>query len=188
MPTVIRGSLSSNEVHKELTAERQGSLAVSDGTKQALRRVEEQLIAEIARCEQDMRRGAEDLARLKDALRSLRRKKRADDDAPPPEAVPGVRRRADRSMTSRSSKSAAGTIRNFVRKELRAAGRPLNRVEILERLNAAGIKIESKVPAKRIGKVLWSCDEFQHVGDGYWFAGESIPSLADQNGPPTRPR
>jgi hypothetical protein len=54
-------------------------------------------------------------------------------------------------------------------------------VEILHRLEAAGIKLDSKVPAKRIGKVLWSCDDFQHVGDGYWFAGESIPELDDKS-------
>jgi hypothetical protein len=72
--------------------------------------------------------------------------------------------------------SAASIIRSFVRQELRNAARPLNRMEILQRLERGGIKIDSKVPAKRIGKVMWSCAEFQNVGDGYWFAGEPIPS------------
>lgn len=183
MPTLIRDSVSSHNTRSALVGESSVTSALSDGTGQALRRVEEQLIAEIARCEQDLRRGAEDLARLKDALRSLRKKRRADDDAELPEVDAQVRRKADRSMSNRSRSSAAGTIRAFVRRELRAAGRPLNRVEILDRLEAAGIKLDSKVPAKRIGKVLWSCDEFQHVGDGYWFAGESIPPSADKSRP-----
>ena len=181
MPTAIRGSMSTTGRHEEFTGECIGRSAVSGSTNRALRRVEEQLIAEIAQCEQDLRRGTEDLARLKDALRSLRKKRSAETDAPTAEIEPQVRRKADRSMSARSRSSAAGTIRTFVRKELRAAGRPLNRVEILDRLEAAGIKLGSKVPAKRIGKVLWSCDEFQHVGDGYWFAGESIPEVADKN-------
>jgi len=132
--------------------------------------MEEQLIAEIARCEQDIRRGSEDLARLKEALRSLRRQKPSTDE-------PSGMDEANQSHRARGN--AASTIRSFVRKELRSAGRPLNRVEILERMEGAGIKIESKVPVKRIGKVLWNCREFQHVGDGYWFAGETIPLSGD---------
>jgi hypothetical protein len=71
--------------------------------------------------------------------------------------------------------SAAAIIRSFVRRELKEAGHPLTRSEILDRLTHAGIEIDAKVPIKRVAKVMWSSAEFVNVGDGYWIAGEPIP-------------
>lgn len=153
---------------------------ISAATGIAVKKVEEQLIAAIATCEDDVRRGAEDLARLKDALRSLRRQKTI--SLPIRQAPPaGERSRGTtpRKPPTRPYKeregSAASIIRSFVRRELNEVGHPLTRSEILERLTRAGITIDAKMPIKRIAKVMWSSPEFVNVGDGYWFAEEPIP-------------
>lgn len=154
------------------------SVSVSTGV--AVRQLEEQLISAIATCEEDLRRGADDLARLKDALRSLRRQRQSG-LRPAVQRSEHVRtvsenKRAPTARTSREREgSAANQIRAFARLALRRAGRPLTRVEILERMEEAGIKIEAKVPVKRIAKVMWSSPEFVNVGDGYWFVGEPVP-------------
>jgi hypothetical protein len=146
----------------------------------AVKKVEEELVAAIAACEDDVRRGVEDLARLKDALRSLRRQKPV---SQPVRQTPQVSMRS-RGSTPRTAPtriykeregSAASIIRSFVRRELKEAGHPLTRSEILDRLTRAGIEIDAKVPIKRIAKVMWSSPEFVNVGDGYWVAGEPIP-------------
>jgi hypothetical protein len=159
------------------------SISVSTGV--TIKKVEEQLIAAIAACEDDVRRGAEDLARLKEALRSLRRQKHV------PHFTRQVSQSKERARISRPRKpavriykeregSAASVIRSFVRRELKEAGHPLTRSEILDRLTHAGIEIDAKVPIKRIAKVMWSSPEFVNVGDGYWIAGEPIPDSSDE--------
>ncbi len=175
MSTSIRGTPSSGGTSSPLERDSMLERTVRNGTKLALRRVEEQLVAEIAVCEQEVRHATEDLARLRAALRSLRKDGRSSRSGAPSEKATQAKQKLGRSKPERSGESAARTIRTFVREELKRAGRPLNRTEILNRLNSAGIEIDSKVPARRIGRVLWSSDEFQNVGDGYWFAGETIP-------------
>jgi len=153
---------------------------ISAATGMAVKRVEEELIAAIAACEDDVRRGVEDLARLKDALRSLRRQKPVSQPPKTPQVREGSRGSTPRKPPTRNYKerrgSAASIIRSFVRRELKEAGHPLTRSEILERLTRAGIEIDAKVPIKRIAKVMWSSPEFVNVGDGYWIAGEPIPN------------
>jgi hypothetical protein len=153
---------------------------ISAATGIAIKQVEEQLIAAIAACEDDVRRGVEDLARLKDALRSLRRQKPvARPTGQTPQVEERLRGSTPRKPPPRAYKeregSAASIIRSFVRRELKEAGHPLTRSEILDRLTRAGIKINARVPIKRIAKVMWSSPEFVNVGDGYWLAGEPIP-------------
>jgi hypothetical protein len=145
-----------------------------------LKNIEEQLMAAIAVCEDDVRRGTANLARLKDALRALRRQKPISFPArPTPQVAIQSRGSTPRKAPTRIYKeregSAASIIRAFVRHELKAAGHPLTRSEILDRLTRAGIKVDAKEPIKRIAKVMWSSPEFVNVGDGYWVAGEPIP-------------
>lgn len=154
---------------------------VSTSTGNAIKKVEERLIAAIAACEDDVRRGIEDLARLKEALRILRRQKPVAQftkkEIPKlneTRRAPQPRKSSGRIYKEREG-SAASIIRSFVRRELKEAGHPLTRSEILERLTRAGIEIDAKVPIKRIAKVMWSSPEFVNVGDGYWVAGEPIP-------------
>jgi hypothetical protein len=35
---------------------------------------------------------------------------------------------------------------------------------------AAGIALDSKVPLKRLSKVMWESEEFAHTPSGYWFS------------------
>jgi hypothetical protein len=156
--------------------------SISAATGLAVKKVEEQLMASIAACEDDVRRGVEDLARLKDALRSLRRQTPASHPfRQAPQAGKQSRGSTPRKAPTRPYKeregSAASIIRSFVRRELEEAGHPLTRSEIFARMNDAGIKIDAKAPIKRIAKVMWSSPEFVNVGDGYWIAGMPIPDL-----------
>lgn len=160
--------------------------SVSASTGIAIKKVEEQLIVAIAVCEDDIRQGVEDLARLKEALRLLRRQKPASQfTKQTPQLGEPTRPLRPRKSPGRIYKeregSAASIIRSFVRRELRETGHPLTRSEILERLDRADIKIDAKVPIKRIAKVMWSSPEFVSVGDGYWFAGESIPDSKSED-------
>lgn len=161
-----------------------GEDSISAVTGMAIKKVEEELIAAIAACEDDVRRGEEDLARLKDALRSLRRQKPFSEAARQTPQVSmrsrgSISRKAPTRIYKEREGSAASIIRSFVRRELREAGHPLTRSEILDRLVRAGIEIDAKVPIKRIAKVMWSSPEFVNVGDGYWVTGEPIPDSPD---------
>ncbi|MGN6304196.1 MAG: hypothetical protein ACTHNH_05230 [Mesorhizobium sp.] len=142
--------------------------------------MEEQLISAIAACEREVRRGEADLARLKDALRALRRQKTAPSQPKNGRIAKPLNnleeKRSDGEIEGVHENSAASIIRKFARQALKEAGRPLNRAEIWDLLRQAGISIDSKVPIKRIAKVMWSSDEFQNVGDGYWFSGKPIPN------------
>lgn len=164
--------------------------SASERTNGAVRKVEAELIAAIAACEEDIRLAVENLARLKEALRLLRTQ-RPISQLTKQTTLRGEtsRRSVSRRSISRINRerkgSAASIIRSFVRRELREAGHPLTRSEILERMTRAGIEIDAKVPLKRIAKVMWSSNEFVNVGDGYWFAGEPIPE--PENGRAGRP-
>lgn len=155
--------------------------SVSSLTGVVVKSVEEQLISAIAACEEDVRRGAEDLARLKDALRSLRKQKpilQAGSLSPPVafRSRGSTTRKAPKRIYRDRKGSAASIIRSFVLRELREGGHPLTRSEIFDRLTRAGITIDAKEPIQRIAKVMWSSPEFVNVGDGYWLAGEPAPT------------
>jgi hypothetical protein len=163
---------------------RADSLAVSTGA--AVKQVEEELLRAIAACKEDVRRGVEDLARLENALRSLR----SQNPVQQPTRQTGQTEQRSRGSTPRKPPtrrykervgSAASVIRSFVRRELKDAGHPLTRSEIMDRLNRAGIEIDAKVPIKRVAKVMWSSADFVNVGDGYWIAGEPIPYPRDKS-------
>lgn len=72
--------------------------------------------------------------------------------------------------------SLAERVRRATRELLRREGRPLNRVEILDHLLRSGFEFAASDPAKRVGKIIWASGEYQHVGSGYWFKGEQLPS------------
>ncbi|MBY3559774.1 hypothetical protein [Rhizobium laguerreae] len=69
--------------------------------------------------------------------------------------------------------SQAHTIRLQVTQLLREMKRPLSRAEILDGLLARGVQLKFKNPAKRISKIMWESDEFQHLPNGYWFSNSS---------------
>ena len=161
-----------------------GSLSVTTGA--AVKQVEEELLRAIAACKEDVRRGVEDLARLEDALRSLRKQKPVQQltwqaEQPEHRSRGSTPRKPPTRRYKERDGSAASVIRSFVRRELKEAGHPLTRSEIMDRLNRAGIEIDAKVPIKRVAKVMWSSPDFVNVGDGYWIAGEPIPYPRDKN-------
>jgi hypothetical protein len=153
--------------------------SIADAARLAIREVEELLIVAIQACETDIQRASTDLERMKTALKLLQRDVQTPKSGDritvkTPLKKPIVRRAAEE-LPRDLSGSAASIIRAFVRVELRKAGHPLNRSEILERLNKEGVSIDVAAPIKRIAKVMWSSPEFVNSGDGYWFAGEPLP-------------
>lgn len=128
------------------------------------------MIAAIAACKNDLQRGEDNLVRMKAALRSLQRERRAVETE---ESTPIGQNK--RGAKANRPVSDAKVILSFAREELRRVGHPLNRAEIAERLANSGIAIGAKAPLDRVAKVMWLAKEFQNVGDGYWFAGEPVP-------------
>lgn len=60
---------------------------------------------------------------------------------------------------------------------LRDAGRPLDRSELLRRLENTGFKVEASNPARFVGRTLWESSEFTHIPKaGYWLANEALPA------------
>lgn len=79
--------------------------------------------------------------------------------------------------TDRGEKgSDADVIRQFARRAILEAGRPLNRGELLRMMSDAGLILSAKEPARRIGKVLWQSTDFISEADGYWLANRPLPS------------
>jgi len=156
--------------------------SVAYSTHEAMKAIEDSLIEAIASCEKDLREATENLNSLKRALHVLRQgrnastpsgRPRSEDNAAHP---PRERRIRGRRKYRERVGSDASTIRTFALDEIRRAGTPLGRSEILHRMEEAGIRLKAADPLKRIAKTLWMSPEFTHVGDGYWISGEPIPS------------
>lgn len=81
----------------------------------------------------------------------------------------------------------AQIIRAFARRALIGAGRPLTRTELLRMMDAEGITLTAKDPARRIGRVLWKSREFVSVPEGYWISDRDIASATrgPRQGPST---
>ncbi|MGR9268097.1 hypothetical protein [Rhizobium leguminosarum] len=61
---------------------------------------------------------------------------------------------------------------------LLAAGHPLQRAELLERIEASGFLVETTNPAKFIGRTLWESADFVHIPKrGYWLKGKEFPNV-----------
>ncbi len=124
--------------------------------------LKDELAAQIGVVEHRIRELKADLAALRRAHRSL--SDRVPNSAPPAPKTP-------RRSTGRwKGGSDAATLRAFVRSTLAKEGRPLSRKELFTRILAAGIPLDSKVPLKRLSKVMWESEEFIHTPRGYWFA------------------
>jgi hypothetical protein len=135
-----------------------------------------QIDREIASCRKELQAQQEKLHRLERARASL---------AGEPlwaEARAGVESHtaglAPARVTKRRERkgSIASLVREGARAILREAGRPLNRAQLLERLEARGVRLNASQPAKQVGKIIWQSEEFQHLADGYWFRDEPPPT------------
>lgn len=61
------------------------------------------------------------------------------------------------------------------RAALSASGRPLERSELLEKIQESGFQVEGKDPAKIVGRTLWESEDFIHIPkEGYWLRDTSI--------------
>ncbi len=71
---------------------------------------------------------------------------------------------------SRKAKSAyVGELLTEVRRLIISEGRPLNRGDLVRRLEAAGYLIDGLDKAKVLGTNIWRSDKFDHIeGQGYW--------------------
>ena len=66
--------------------------------------------------------------------------------------------------------SDAYLVLTVARDAIRAAGRPLDRNQIIAAIEASGHKLKSKNPEQYVNKVMWGSEEFRNVGDGYDFS------------------
>lgn len=61
------------------------------------------------------------------------------------------------------------------RAALNASGRPLERSELLEKIQESGFQVEGKDPAKIVGRTLWESEDFIHIPkEGYWLKDASV--------------
>lgn len=73
-------------------------------------------------------------------------------------------------LNERRASTLSGRLRKFAIAEIKKAGRPLDRNEILQLAHNAGIVIDTKDPAKFLTRVLWRAKELINEGDGYRLA------------------
>lgn len=79
--------------------------------------------------------------------------------------------------TSRRVKSAyvAETLAE-ARRMIISEGRPMNRSELIRRLEVAGYVIEGRDKSKVLGTNIWRSKQFEHVeGRGYWPTDVPLP-------------
>jgi hypothetical protein len=67
--------------------------------------------------------------------------------------------------------SDAYIVLTVARDAIRAAGRPLDRNQIIAAIEASGHRLKSMNPEQYVNKVMWGSEEFRNVGDGYDFSG-----------------
>lgn len=110
------------------------------------------------------------LARLRKAQKALRRTKSKELDRET--ARPG---KTERNYEPRPD-SRAGMITQAAADALQAAGRPLNRQQIIQAMEQASIKVDAADLPQLVSKVLWKSELFtNHRGVGYWFSGQPLP-------------
>jgi len=106
---------------------------------------------------------------LKTHLAALRRAHRSLSDRVPAGVEPAKKVRRPSGGRWKGGSDAA-TLRAFVRSALATEGKPLSRKELFAKIVSAGIALDSKVPLKRLSKVMWESEEFTHTPRGYWFS------------------
>lgn len=96
--------------------------------------------------------------------------------APPPLAQPV--QEADATTTTARTRGRPAEIAAAAERIIRNLNRPVQRGELVERIEAEGIEIHSDDKARYVGTVLWREKErFENIeGEGYWLAGLEWPS------------
>lgn len=120
------------------------------------------LLVKLLKRREELRIESEALENLISAYTSLSRLKSADVEAPQLDLW--------KIRNSRKAKSAyVGELLAEVRRLIIAEGRPLNRGDLVRRLEAAGYLIDGSDKAKVLGTNIWRSEKFDHIeGQGYW--------------------
>lgn len=121
-----------------------------------------ELLAKLLKRREELRIESEALENLISAYTSLSRLKGADVEAPQLDLW--------KIRNSRKAKSAyVGELLAEVRRLIISEGRPLNRGDLVRRLEAAGYLIDGSDKAKVLGTNIWRSEKFDHIeGQGYW--------------------
>lgn len=119
---------------------------------------------------------AEEIARLDAFIRTAKGLERGGTD------VEGVAADLRRELETAMPEPArpAGVV-EAADEALRAAGRPLTRGELFERLRSSGLRIDGIDPVKNMGTILWRSGRFDNAGRRYWISGEPRPG--ERTGP-----
>jgi hypothetical protein len=121
-----------------------------------------ELLAKLLKRREELRIESEALENLINAYTSLSRLQGADVEAPQLDLW--------KIRNSRKAKSTyVGELLAEVRRLIISEGRPLNRGDLVRRLEAAGYLIDGSDKAKVLGTNIWRSDKFDHIeGEGYW--------------------
>ncbi|MGR9470608.1 hypothetical protein [Rhizobium leguminosarum] len=133
------------------------------------------------------------LRRAKQAIETQLEKAEAAKEALKQLLATGLKNEADREAEKTGHRPRPGKRRGFhigsqtaevvsrSKEILLAAGHPLQRAELLERIEASGFLVETTNPAKFIGRTLWESADFVHIPKrGYWLKGEDLPSPGER--------
>jgi hypothetical protein len=83
------------------------------------------------------------------------------------------------SVIPRQKRAKTGEIAAAAETAIQAAGRPLNRAEIVERLEAAGIELNSNDKPRYIGTILWRNQPRFIYLEGRGYAVQGVPGYAE---------
>lgn len=121
-----------------------------------------ELLVKLLKRREELRIESEALENLISAYTSLSRLTGTDVEAPQLDLW--------KIRNSRKAKSAyIGELLSEVRRLIISEGRPLNRGDLVRRLEAAGHLIDGSDKAKVLGTNLWRSKKFDHIeGQGYW--------------------
>ncbi len=121
-----------------------------------------ELLVKLLKRREELRIESEALENLISAYTSLSRLQGADAEAPQLDLW--------KIRNSRKAKSAyVSELLAEVRRLIIAEGRPLNRGDLVRRLEGAGYLIDGSDKAKVLGTNIWRSEKFDHLeGQGYW--------------------
>lgn len=147
------------------------------GVDEAVFELVAQIDTQIAAQEDKIRSAQEVLSKLRNARLSLGElpESRAAGPRPRTSGAPGAEAKEGR---RHREGSAAHTVLTVARQAIREAGRPLNRVEIVNAIEASGRELRTKKPLEYVNKVMWDSAEFCRADGGYFFADQPLPDRA----------
>lgn len=129
-----------------------------------------EMLAKALKRREELRLESEALDQLITTYSSLMHLKRIEDEPPQLDLW--------RANQSRKAKSAyVAELLGEVRRLIVSEGRPLNRSELVRRLEASGYVIDGADKSKVLGTNIWRSGRFAHLeGRGYWPRDVELPT------------